>query len=118
MAPPIVTDQVSKYPATSKVGTRLTSPQADLSSNSLATNNRNTSTNKVPTQRTTRHPPVIRTRGHGNRRNLTSIAPLTEESHDKRLHPGGAQQQTKQIRASLHGVLEGRSRRARVSRRV
>ena len=65
-------------------------------------------------QRAARDPPVVRASRHGNRRDLASVTPLSEEGHHERLDPRRAEQEREQV---VHSGRYVRQRRAPAGRR-
>lgn len=89
----------------------LTIAHTDLSSNSAATNDRTRSTQPMANYSAGSDPPVVGTSSHGNSRNLTAVTPLSEESHNKRLYPGGAEEERKQVVHSAQSTAQRASAR-------
>jgi hypothetical protein len=85
----------------------LTIAHADLSSNGAATNNCACSTQSVANYRASSDPPVVRTSSHGNSRDLTAVAPFSEESHNKSLYPRRAKEERKEVVHSAQSTGHG-----------
>lgn len=71
---------------------RLTNSQTDPPCNCSSPDHCSGRTSRMARHRPTRDPPVIAPRRHRDRRDLASIAPLSEERHDECLHPCRAEQ--------------------------
>lgn len=114
MAPPYVTvneldDSVysQRSPNERKIHT---DSHAYFTRNGPASKHCRSCTKAMASNSTDRDPPIVLSSGHGDCRDLATVTPFPKESHNKGLHPSGAQQKGKEVVEADKDIVPRRAR--------
>ena len=111
------------YQSTQSDEDRLTGSKADSTGDGTPADDGDGGAHGVAGDGADGDPPVVLAGGHGDGRDLASVAPLAEEGHDEGLDPGRAEQEREQVVEPGDRVPDrvgdvGRRRRSRRRRRA